>query len=296
MIRPYQGRYLAYQIGAQLGAPNKFMVLYPALSPVFDITLSLIRSEFASQRQCIQPYHEIEDSARFLQRLSTTDEPEFRRIMATLANRTANSWLTTQLAIETVNTTIFWPWKHLTLADLAYIQGSTPWVPWVTPGNIILLYPLFPLGCIGNIFIVLTIAGGKRGQRKEKFDYCMLAVAVLDLAYLLMKFSYAYLKSDPGFATKHPILNFYLFFVAGIMFACSLMADLITLALTIDRYFSIAKPLAYSQNGPLVRRSWFVGIHASSMVAATRFHNFLDNTIACNSGYSGIGSSLSSPE
>lgn len=199
-------------------------------------------------------------------------------------------WLWYYIPPDTINSSQ-WPWKAWTSDQLFYIQSYEPWATNIDLGNAYLLYPLCPLGCIGNLFIILTILVGRHGEQKETADICMVTIAVLDLIFLILKIPYkfdVYVPNIQNMITNLPVFNNQ---IAGIMYTCSLLSDLIIFLLTCDRCVAIAYPLKYNKHKTGRNIAWISGMLLSVLTAMTRL-NYCISGVACKKNYTGFGSSF----
>lgn len=172
-----------------------------------------------------------------------------------------------------------WPWTSITPDQCVDLETLRTW-GWVGYGNLMMLYPLFPSGTIGNLLIILTILVGKRLETKDIFDYCMLFIAILDLTFMLIKFPYHFMRIRYHI---EPTLFFW-GGGCGVMYSCSMMSDLTVLNLTIDRYFAVAQPIKYNQYRRARLIAWYVALSISFLLSMTRFHYAINADAVCGEG------------
>src|SRR5687768_7032523 len=74
------------------------------------------------------------------------------------------------------------------------------------------------------------------------FDAVLLLIALIDIVFLALRLARYQVRIN-GIQSNLAIA--FTTRVAGIVFACSLMSDLLTLALTIERYVALTAPVYY---------------------------------------------------
>lgn len=174
------------------------------------------------------------------------------------------------------NKTGIWPWVYITHEQwsplITYIASCYfSLFKGVTECNLFIYW----IGIIGNILTVITICLLPL-KSISAFYFTMLAIATFDLCFLVIKFTrYEVYQSNPG-----PIgLAFYQY-ASGIAYTFSLFSDMITLALTVERYLALAFPVFYKGlTNDTKRWSWFSAVIISLIISVTRMHYSFDNSL-----------------
>lgn len=186
---------------------------------------------------------------------------------------TPTSWFHDPLG--TVNETD-WPWAHLTIDDwqnlLSILAPLDSFINWMVQISNAACW----VGFIGSILIFVTVFS-KRRMIRNSFYLSLVIVAALDLIFVLLKFfRWIILQLKPK--TKAGILFYN--YASGVTYTCSLMADMITLSLTLERYVALAAPIFHKNLSHRKKRlAWFISGIVSFLIACTRMHYSFDTVI-----------------
>lgn len=184
-----------------------------------------------------------------------------------------------KVTVDVANQTQPWPWYNLTMAQwLEFLPGQARMDQFIT-WMVNLERVGWGIGFVGNVLICITVISKSKMLRNE-FYISLLVVAMFDLIFDLLKFS-RWLVQKLCPTCKVGILFYN--YASGVAYSCSLMSDMITLALTIERYLALAAPIFHKNLTPTKKRmAWGVALLVSAMTACTRMHYSFD-TVAFSS-------------
>lgn len=140
-----------------------------------------------------------------------------------------------------------WPWRNVTINDWLYFVTKIDWVYKMFKISSFVILASICVGVVGSLGSILGVCR-KAVREKERFYIWMFLISFCDLLFNLMyiptclafiniwpnPFKYSYL----GTQLLTGVMN-------GLLYAISLLTDLCTLALTIERYFAICRLTTY---------------------------------------------------
>lgn len=185
----------------------------------------------------------------------------------------AITWFTPWTNLSLPNTTGIWPWTGLSFHQwssiIYHLQFCYEMLYKVVNTNILIT---FVIGTVGSLLIGFTVTNMPK-QCRTAFYYVMCVIGILDGIFVVFKFLRYIIQSyDVGPAA----LQFY-GYASGIAYTCSLSSDLITLALTVERFIALGYPVFYQGLTPgRKRQTWLLGIVISHIVGITRMHYIFD--------------------
>lgn len=173
-----------------------------------------------------------------------------------------------------------WPWKNINYYqwyDLySGIIASSP-VKSVSISTTTQTFAI--LGFIGSICSLLTVYYSWRFESKlNNFEGTIAGTGVSDISFCFFA-----ITRFPIVATKLPGVTIYYSLAAGIAYASSMMSDMLTLCLAIDRYVALSFPIFYKAEAKRFRRwGWISMTLISFLLSTTRLHFCFDNLYYVN--------------
>lgn len=169
-----------------------------------------------------------------------------------------------------------WPWPYITEEDyfkFAHQLQLTGFISSVYLAHAVGYY----VGLLGSFLILFTVRNKFSKNHVNSF-YCILAlVAFSDAVFLALKFARDETQKLKTFGTSRTAQNFHLW-ASGIAYTCSLLSDMLTLALTIERFVALSFPV-FHRSIPTEKklRVWIAAVLISFIVACTRLHYVFDS-------------------
>lgn len=130
------------------------------------------------------------------------------------------------------------------------------------------------LGLLGSILIFFTVFSKKK-ILKNSFYITLVVVAALDSVFVILKFSRWSLKTV---AATSNFAGIYSNYAVGLAYTRSLMSDMLTVALTLERFIALTAAIFHKNlTAEKKRVAWTVMVLFSILIASTRKHYSLVN-------------------
>lgn len=165
------------------------------------------------------------------------------------------------------NKTSYWPWKHLTEPEWRKLLSDITSFPFLT-FVVQFCYWVATVGIVTSLLTILTICLKPKHQLNSVY-WAMIAISCLDAIFCMLRFirwMISYFEPTPTIAFVYQIGS-------GIIYSCSLMADSLTLCVTLERYVALVSPVRYTNLAPpTVRRAWVIAVVVSAVASSSRMH------------------------